>query len=190
VADISITKIITSRHFSLGIKNKMETNFEIAMDTVLKHEGGYTEDHAGATKYGVTLRSLNIDIDGDGDIDSGDIRVMTLADVMRFYRREWWDKYNFDKIDNSLIATKFFDLAINMGIKQATLIAQRALHACSCPVKEDGLLGDQTFKAINRADESLIIAIRSEAAGFYRGLLIQKPEFEKFRNGWLNRAYS
>jgi len=160
------------------------------MDTVLKHEGGYTEDHVGATKYGVTLRSLNIDIDGDGDINSGDIRVMTLADVMRFYRREWWNKYNFDKINNSLIATKFFDLTINMGIKQATLIIQRALHACSYPVKEDGLLGDQTFKAINRADESLIIAIRSEAAGFYRGLLVQKPEFEKFRNGWLNRAYS
>ena len=168
----------------------MKTNFEIAMDIVLEHEGGYTEDHAGATKYGVTLRSLNVDIDGDGDIDSDDIRAMTLADVMQFYKKEWWDKYNFDKINNNLIATKFFDLAINMGIKQATLIAQRALRACSCPVKEDGLLGNQTFKAINRTDESLIIAIRSEAAGFYRGLLVQKPEFEKFRNGWLNRAYS
>ena len=38
-------------------------------------------------------------------------------------------------------------------------------------------------------DAELLAAIRSEAAGHYRLLIEQNPRLERFRNGWMNRAY-
>jgi len=166
-------------------------NFEQAIGTVLEHEGGYTKDHAGATKYGITLRSLDIDVDLDGDIDADDIWALGLEDAKAFYRRRWWDRYKYDLIGHDFIATKIFDLAVNMGARQAGKIAQRALRAYGVVVKDDGILGPVSIEAINQAAPAkLLVAIRSEAAGFYRGLVIKTPEFEEYINGWLNRAYS
>jgi len=166
--------------------------FDIAILTVLKHEGGYTVDHAGPTNYGVTLRSLDIDIDLDGDIDGDDIRAMTREDAISFYRRRWWDRYRYYEIRHILLATKIFDLAVNMGARQAGKLAQRAIRAFGVRLVEDGILGPASFNAINNIHyrDGLIIGVRCEAAGFYRSLVIQKPEYEKYLKGWLNRAYA
>ena len=51
------------------------SNFDEAIKVILKHEGGYTEDHAGATNFGITLRSLDVDIDAD------DIRAMKKSRI-------------------------------------------------------------------------------------------------------------
>lgn len=174
-------------------------DFSSAIKVVLAHEGGYNEDHAGATNYGITLRSLDIDIDLDGDIDADDIRAMTEADAISFYKRRWWDRYQYHQIKNLNIATKIFDLAVNMGAKQAAKNAQRALRSCGhVNIKDDGVLGPKSFHAINMhldnynftKENEFLAAIRSEAAGFYRGLVIKNPAFKKYLNGWLNRAYS
>jgi len=166
--------------------------FEIAIQTVLKHEGGYTVDHAGPTNYGVTLRSLDVDIDLDGDIDGDDIRAMTIEDAIAFYKRRWWDRYKYYEINHMLLATKVFDLAVNMGSKQAGKLVQRAMRAFDVRLVEDGVLGPVSFNAINNIPyrDGLIIGVRCEAAGFYRSLVAGKPKFEEFLKGWLNRAYA
>lgn len=167
-------------------------NYEKAISLLLKHEGGFVIDHAGATNFGVTLRSLDVDIDFDGDIDAEDIRRMTVDDAVSFYKRRWWDQYGYDQIQNDAVASKVFDLAVTMGARQAALLVQRALRACGMiDVTEDGKLGPESFKAINAANsEKLIVGIRSEAAGFYRGLVAVKKNFAKYQDGWLNRAYN
>jgi len=171
-------------------------NFEEAIKIVLDHEigsteDGYVEDHAGATKYGITLRSLDIDIDLDGDIDADDIRALDLEKSIEFYKRRWWDRYHYGHINHDFIATKIFDLAVNMGARQAGKIAQRALRAYGVTVVDDGILGPVSIKAINQAAPAkLLVAIRSEAAGFYRGLVIKSPDYKTYINGWLNRAYA
>ena len=56
------------------------SHFDTAIKKVLKHEGGYVDhknDPGGATKYGISLRFIRksnteLDLDGDGDIDSDD----------------------------------------------------------------------------------------------------------------------
>jgi Putative secretion activating protein len=177
------------------------SNFDTAILTVLKHEGFYSNDPhdpGGPTKYGISLRylqslgDLNHDgfLDGDfnedGRVNSEDIRYMTQADALVLYRVQWWDRHQYEKIINQQIATKVFDLAVNMGAKQAHKCLQRALRStCNVILLEDGILGEKTFSAVNNANPNeLLSALRSEAAGFYRSL--NKP---RYLTGWLNRAY-
>jgi lysozyme family protein len=181
----------TTRNQTIRIWYEM-ANYQKAISLLLKHEGGFTIDHAGATNYGVTLRSLDVDLNFDGKIDADDIRNMTVDDAIAFYKRRWWDQYGYEQIKDDAVASKVFDLAVTMGARQAATLVQRALRACGMVgVDEDGKLGPESFRAINAADpEKLIVGIRSEAAGFYRGLVMTKNEFSKYKDGWLNRAYN
>lgn len=171
-------------------------SFYTAILTVLKHEGIYSDhpdDPGGATKYGISLRYLTQsnqgDFDFDGDIDIEDVKRMSVQDAKKIYRNDWWDKHNYGRVHSQVVATKIFDLAVNMGSKQAHKIVQRAIWSTvgvANFIKDDGVFGPVTMKSINDVQgEILLPAIRSEAAGFYR--FLNRPNFIK---GWLNRAYS
>lgn len=177
------------------------THFSEAINVVLKHEGGFSDDPndpGGATNYGISLRYLRTvgdldgdgyldgDFDHDGDVDAEDIRRMSMQNAVSIYKSQWWDRYGYESINSQDVATKVFDLAVNMGARQAHIIVQRALRAVGKVVKEDGVIGPVTMAAINNYQSMMLLpAIRSEAAGFYRSL--NKP---KYIEGWLNRAYS
>lgn len=182
------------------------SNFDNAVELVLKHEGGFVNnanDSGGATAFGISLRFLKdyvkgspgefaiFDIDHDGDIDADDIRGLSVDSAKHLYKKEFWDKNNYDNIQNYLIARKIFDLSVNMGSSQAHKILQRALRAASgIKLAEDGILGPKTLALVNGADtNALLAAMRSEAAGFYRGLAKQELKLECFLAGWLSRAY-
>lgn len=164
----------------------METNqkFEKAIDVVLKHEGSYINnpsDKGGETKYGISKRSY----------PNVDIKNLTLEQAKEIYKRDFWDIGKFNDIKDGRISTKLFDLSVNMGLLQANKIMQRALRALGFNLKEDGIIGSATLGAINGSDSSkLIIAIRSEAAGFYRLLASKHAPQNVFLNGWLTRAYT
>lgn len=162
------------------------SNFHLAVAVVLQHEGGFVnnaKDPGGATNFGISLRYLrqyrcNTIVE--------DIKNLTREEAIKIYQADWWEQHNYNAIYHQAIATKVFDLAVNMGAKQAHICLQRALRAATGnPLSEDGVLGEKTVVAINTAHpEILLAAFKSEAAGFYR--LLHKPEFE---TGWLNRAY-
>lgn len=179
--------------------------FDIAIRTVLKHEGGYVndpDDPGGATNYGISLRWLKKtgdldddglpdgDIDHDGDIDIDDIKALDIDAARELYRKYWWLKYKYNEINSLTVATKLLDLSINMGARQAHKLIQRACKACGAQIKDDGILGPISLRVINSiSGYVLIAAFRSEAAGFYRVLIAKKPIFGKYQNGWLKRAY-
>ena len=178
--------------------------FNKAVLTIIRHEGGFCndpDDPGGATNYGISLRFLLTqpdptlgDFDGDGDIDAADIAKMTIEDAKKVYFDYWWLKYNYEAIDDLVLATKVFDMSVNMGGKQAHTLLQRAILACGIPVVEDGALGPKCFGAMSSitaagGGDALLSSLRSEQGGFYRTLICLKPVFEKYRKGWLRRAY-
>lgn len=158
--------------------------FKKAVEYVLKNEGGYAgdpHDRGGATKYGISQRSY----------PNLDIKKLNKEDAIKIYYCDYWLRGKFEEIQDEDVATKFFDLAVNMGSRSATFIVQRALRsACIAIIEEDGIVGSQTLSAINMTNPRVLLAaIKSEAAGYYRALVIKDQNQKKFLNGWLARAY-
>ena len=179
--------------------------FAAAVAFLLRHEGGLVDDPddpGGITNFGVSLRFartagdldgdglLDLDIDGDGDVDAEDIRHLTRADAARVYWTHWWYPLGYDRLPLR-VGVKTLDLAVNMGSKQAHKVIQRAARAHGHALLDDGVLGPKSRAAIDAAGNTdFLPAIRSEAAGFYRSLAIQRPASAKYLSGWLNRAYA
>jgi lysozyme family protein len=155
-----------------------------AFEYLMYHEGGYVndpKDAGGETKYGISKRSY----------PNLNIKDLTRDQAKKIYFVDFWLKAKSEDINDENIATKFFDLAVHTGIPQAVKLIQRALRATEEQVVEDGIIGQITLAAINKADQTdLLAALKSESAGYYRLIAQANPSQQKFINGWLNRAYS
>lgn len=160
-------------------------HFDVAIEKVLHHEGGYVDDPAdpgGETKFGISKRSYP-------DLD---IANLTREEAIAIYRRDWWERYGYGRLREVGVAVKVFDLSVNVGPRQAHTMLQQALHAVGYrDVAIDGIIGPQTITAANAAPEApLLAALRAEAAAYYRQLIEKNPRLARFERGWLNRAYS
>lgn len=178
-------------------------SFDKSIPILLKHEGGYVDnpaDAGGKTSFGISLRfllqeGLLGDFDGDGDVDAEDIANMTVDDAKAIYKKCWWDKYKYELITDQTIATKVFDLSVNMGSSRAHKLLQQALNkAFGLKLTVDGVLGPASFKVLNSIEETeeqhLLTAYCDEAWKFYQALIAAKPSQQVFAKGWKNRAYS
>lgn len=174
------------------------SSFDLAIPVVLKHEGGFADnpaDPGGATNFGISIRYLRsigevIDIDGDGDMDAADMRLLPQGTAIELYR-DIWEQNRYAQIGDQDLATKVFDLTVNAGARQSHKLLQRALRACGVTLTEDGILGMVTLAAVNKVPGfPQIVGLRSEAAGFYRSLTVQKPALAVFLPNWIRRAYS
>jgi len=160
------------------------SSFDIAIKKLLEDEGGYVNDPVdpgGETKFGISKRTYP-------DVD---IKNLTVDGAKAIYKRDFWDKGGYDNIDDTAVADKVFNLAVNMGARRAHKLIQRAMMSVGVELVEDGILGPKSFSAINSVDNNaLLAAYRSEAAGYYRVLIARRKKFLKYKNGWLKRAYS
>lgn len=179
--------------------------FGPAFAKIIELEGGFCDhenDPGGATKYGISLRWLQTqkdyelgDIDNDGDIDYDDIKEMKISDASKLYKKHWWDKYGYEGIPNQALANKLFDMAVNMGAKQAHKLLQRAINCVlgQRALVDDGILGPKSSQALQAAlaqPLAILAALRAQQEGFYRTLVASNSKFSAFLNGWLNRAIS
>jgi len=155
-----------------------------------KVEGGKVNDHSdhgGATNMGVTLatwKSQGYDKDGDGDIDAADLNLITHADVVNILR-QYWNRWQADKINNQSIANLLVDWVWNSGawgIKKP----QKALG-----LLDDGSVGPKTLFAINNGDQAEIFNILwTTRKKFFEDICKNDPSQLKFLKGWLNRLNS
>ncbi len=170
--------------------------FDVAIQTVLRDEGEFVDDPrdaGGATKYGISFRwlknveDLPVELGFAQRIDKKTMEQLTREQAILLYRHYFWNPHHYERIVDQRIATKTFDFTVNAGSRASHTCVQWALRASgNDKVCIDGLLGDQTIKAINAADAMVLLAaFRSEMAGYYRAL--KKPHFEA---GWLRRAYA
>lgn len=174
--------------------------FMEAVEIVLLHEGGLVDDpqdSGGITNYGISLKfaksvGLIADVDENGIVDGEDIKSLTPAQAKLLYHSAFWLKETAYESLPKPIAIKLFNLAVNMGQKQANKLLQRAVRAClGESLADDGVIGSITLNSVKSCEVSCLhAALCSEAASLYRMISAQKPHLFKFLNGWLNRAYS
>lgn len=158
--------------------------FNRSLKALLRHEGGYVDhprDPGGATNLGITLgtaKAYRLDIDGDGDVDKNDVRLLTPETAAPVYRKGYWLACGCDNLPAG-VDYMVFDLAVNSGTNRAKRYLQSAVGAA-----EDGQIGPQTLAliAITRADTIVRrMALRREQ--FYRSL----NTFPTFGKGWMRR---
>ena len=171
--------------------------FSKALPVILKHEGGFSDhkdDPGKATNFGISLRWLKTeglygDLDDDGDVDIDDIKAIDFSVASRIYREKWWNRNHYDRIKDCDLATKVFDMCINMGSRQAHKIVQRSLSNLGNRLVVDGIIGPVTMTLINTVNtDALLEAIRDEQRRFYLRLIDKKPSLSVFKKGWLRRA--
>ncbi len=178
--------------------------FDPSFESVLRHEGGFVDhprDPGGATNFGISLRYLirrgdldrdgllDGDMDGDGDIDVDDIRALGPDNVKHLYHTGFWSPNRLDEVREQEVATKIFDMCVNMGSRQAWRIVQRACNffVDLDPLVVDGIVGPATLGAVNSIAD-LMGPLRDQQAQFYEDLVDARPDLEVFLEGWLNRA--
>lgn len=161
----------------------MTPEFIRAVNVVLKHEGGYTDDpddpgnwtggekgkgELVGTKFGISAASY----------PSMDIKNLNPHQAKAIYWRDYWIPTVADKMPPA-VALVYFDACVNQGPKQAALALQRALG-----VKTDGIVGPMTIAAARSRDQYETVAkLISERAWQYSGT----RNFQKFGRGWFNR---
>jgi|TARA_R100000455_G_scaffold29778_1_gene20211 lysozyme family protein len=163
----------------------MKQNADRAIRRILKHEGGYVNhprDPGGATNRGVTigtLRSLGMDLDGDGDVDVTDLKRLTEADAVKVYKRFYWDKVEADFLPAG-VDYAVADFAVNSGPSRAAKYLQNVLG-----VKADGDIGPVTIAAAQKASPVLTINLLcDDRLAFLKRL----STWDTFGRGWSSRV--
>lgn len=180
-------------------KTNYDPLFLVAVNHLLRLEGGYVDDKAdpgGATKYGISLRYLqrqkviDADIHPDGVIDGQDIYDLTMEEAIALYHADWWERYSLADLGAG-IAPKMLEMSVNMGMHRAGVLLQKAVNKfVTTPLAVDGVLGPHTRQALAWCSnqDKLLGALRQQAEQFYRDLVAEKPALGKFLNGWIARA--
>ena len=151
------------------------SHFDKAILAVLKHEGGYVNnpnDPGGETRYGICKRSY----------PKVDIKNLTQAEAIEIYRRDFWNP-QYERMPYE-IAAKVFDIAVNMGQRQAHKLLQRAVN-----VVDDGIIGGKTIAAVMAMSiGDLLDNITIEQIKYYKAVVYNRPTSSVFMAGWLKRA--
>ena len=145
--------------------------FEVAVELILKHEGGYVNhlsDPGGETNYGISKRSY----------PHLDIKNLTREQAIAIYERDYWDKCQCDYLPSGL-ALMVFDMAVNAGNNRAIRILQYVLG-----VSVDGIIGPKTLEAASKSNDTDIYEYANQRLEFYQSL----KTWPTFGRGWTRRT--
>ena len=174
-----------------------DLKFDYAIKVLLEHEGGLSDDKhdpGGITNFGITigfLKEFKEDINGDGVIDSYDVRRLTKERAIELYKKHIWDVIGIDRINDTIIATKIFDMGVDIGMYHSIRILQQATNLHAHPaLKIDGRLGSLTVNRVNSIKEVAMFHndLRSLYRMYYVDICKSKPKMKWALHGWLIRA--
>lgn len=171
-------------------------NFLTALQFTLKHEGSKLYiDHLTneRSRWGITQKLL-IEI----KFVPTDPDLLTMLQVEEIYQKFFWNINRLDEISSQLIASKVFDMAVNMGNRQAVKLLQASLNSVGGQTVIDGVLGPFTVVSVNEflkktesSEERLLTELVLKSVSFYHSLAANpksKIWAAKSLKGWLARA--
>lgn len=99
----------------------MQSSYNLALQAVLKSEGGYVNnphDSGGATNYGITQRTYNGWRAKTGKDFPNPVQHISLDEVAAIYRNQYWDTVQGDALPAGLDYA-VFDFGVNSGPSRA-----------------------------------------------------------------------
>lgn len=186
-------------------------DFEPAFQFVMQHEdasrsGKVTRDAGGRTRFGIAEKFHP----GLPEEFFSGPAAEALQEAEKIYRGEYWDRMRLGELESQQVANKIFDMAVNMGVHQAAVYAQRAVNgmmhaqvalpstngdAALVPLRpmfslrEDGVLGEKTVAAINAIEPSAFhLLLCNFSVQHYRQVAAANPSQSENLQGWLKRA--
>ena len=150
--------------------------FNKCIKIILRNEGGYVNhpsDPGGETNMGIAKRFYpNLDIEN-----------LTEEEAIKIYYEDYWLPAHLDKLNNDDLVLQIFDMSVSAGIKMAIKLLQRLVG-----VKDDGILGDVTARAVREFNGDVEAEYRKRRKLFYVTLVQKKEELRVFIKGWLARV--
>lgn len=160
----------------------MRETLTTALDLMFGHEGGYVnnpKDPGGATKYGITHRTLAAHR-GVASATPAQVKALSKEEATEIYRRSYWQQSGGDLLPVG-IDYMAFDYGVNSGPAQAIKSLQRVIG-----VTLDGVVGGQTVAAVKAYKGDLIAAYAAERLRFMKSL----KTWGTFGRGWQKRVVS
>lgn len=170
---------------------------------IVQREGGYVndpDDPGGATNHGVTIhtmRRLGLDLTGDGQITTADVRVLGREQATEIFIQHYFEGPRLNALP-AVLQPSVFDMYVNAGT-HAVKILQRLFNEMRITVTVDGIIGPQTIAAATRAVDAAPLHI-ADAYGiarrnYYYALADSRPASRKYarrrdggKGGWITRA--
>lgn len=160
---------------------------EILAPYIKKWEGGFVNDPAdrgGATNKGVTIATFEAYCKAKSlprpNVER--LKRMTDGEWLDILKTMFWDRWQADKIKSQKLANILVDWVWGSGV-YGIKIPQRILG-----VKQDGIVGDETLKALNAQDPDKLFQVIYEARKKYlNDITTSRPINKRFLKGWLNR---
>jgi lysozyme family protein len=179
------------------------TDIRRLAEEIVAREGGFVndpDDPGGATNFGVTIhtmRRLGMDLTGDGQVDTADVRALTRAQAVDIFVTHYFHRPRIDLLP-TVLQPSVFDMYVNAGAN-AVRILQRLLVEMGYDLTVDGVIGPQTARAARAAAEAAPDHI-ADAYGiarreYYYALGDRRPASRKYarrrdggKGGWIRRA--
>lgn len=171
-------------------------DYNTAFQLMIAHEGGYVNDpdDPGGETYKGVARKIFSKWSGWTIVDTAkrqpgfpaslDKDVDLQEAISDFYRVNFWDKINGDKITNQEIANSIFDFGVNAGTGTSASLAQLVVN-----VNSDGVIGNDSLTAINAFDSDHFLAAFTVAKiARYVNIVKKRPTSQKYFYGWVRRA--
>lgn len=176
---------------------------ELSREIILR-EGGFVndpDDPGGATNFGVTIhtmRRLGLDLDADGDVDTDDVRRLTLEQAAEIFEEQYFVKPRISEMPDILQAT-IFDMQVNAGGNAIKILQELLNRAEYGPLKVDGAIGSRTLAAAHLAANAhgqlLVDAYGIARRNYYYSLADRRARSRKYarrrdggKGGWIRRA--
>ncbi len=172
-------------------------------EEIVAREGGFVndpDDPGGATNFGVTIhtmRRLGLDLDGNGIIDTADVRALTRERAVDIFIEQYYHRTGIARLPE-VLRPSVFDMQVNAGAN-AVRILQTLLREMGHAVDVDGVIGPQTVAAAqaaaSAAPDHIADAYGIARRNYYLRLADARPASRKFartrsgaKGGWIRRA--
>lgn len=147
------------------------SNFDVFIERVLDHEGGYVNDPrdpGGETQWGISKRAF----------PWVNIKTLTRKQAIELYREYYWNRARCEEFPKAL-QFQILDAAINHGIGNSIRWLQRAVD-----VADDGVVGPVTITAVaDYPADAVVLAFNAERLDFYTKL----STWDRYGRGWTRR---